>query len=306
MKNSTKWFLIIVGVLLFIGFGMTMFFLAFLGLFERGETTTYSEGGHGERIAVIELNGDITTADETVRQFKKYRDDSSIRGILFRVNSPGGGVVASQEIYDEVKKTLAAGKPVVVSMGALAASGGYYVSCGATRIVANPGTLTGSIGVISQFMEIDTLLHKLGISSNTIKSGKLKDAGTPFRPMTEDDKRYFQKLMDDVHRQFIAAVERERHLEHDSVVAYADGRVFTGEEAVRLGLVDTLGSYEDAIAIAARAAKISGEPTLVKERKRKPSLFDLVFGEAKFPDFSQLRNQLLEQPILQYRMSNGL
>ncbi len=306
MKNSTKWFLIIVGILLFIGFGVTMVFVTIVELVGREEVSTYSEGGHGDKIAVVELNGVIITPDEIVRQFKKYREDSSIRGILFRVDSPGGGVVASQEIYDEVKKTVAAGKPVVVSMGSLAASGGYYVSCGATRIVANPGTLTGSIGVISQFLEVDSLLHKIGVSSNTIKSGKLKDAGTPFRPMTDEDRRYFQSLMDDVHRQFIAAVERERHLNHDSLVAYADGRVFTGEQALRLRLVDTLGTYDDAIMIAAQAAKISGEPTLVKERRRKPSLFDLLFGEAKIPDFTGLREELLHRPILQYRMPDGL
>src|SRR5512142_1890218 len=132
MKNSTKWFLIIVGILLFIGFGVTMVFVTIVELVGREEVSTYSEGGHGDKIAVVELNGVIITPDEIVRQFKKYREDSSIRGILFRVDSPGGGVVASQEIYDEVKKTVAHGKPVVVSMGSLAASGGYYVSCGAT------------------------------------------------------------------------------------------------------------------------------------------------------------------------------
>src|ERR1700690_141745 len=145
MKSSTKWFLVILGILCALGMAFTLLFLVLM----RSEwNDTEVVGGNGEKIAVVELQGEILGSEETVRQFKKYRDDRSIRAILFRVDSPGGGVVASQEIYEEVKKTREKGKPVVVSMGALAASGGYYVSCPANRIVANPGTLTGSIGVI--------------------------------------------------------------------------------------------------------------------------------------------------------------
>jgi protease IV len=302
MKSSTKWFLVILGVLCSLGIGFTLLFLIFL---KAGWGDTEVVRGNGEKIAVVELQGEILGSSEIVRQFKKYRDDSSIRGILFRVDSPGGGVVASQEIYEEVKKTREKGKPVVVSMGSLAASGGYYVSCGANRIVANPGTLTGSIGVISQFMRLDPLLGKIGIEPTTIKSGKYKDSGNPFRKMTEEDKAYFQKLMDDVHRQFIAVVEEERGLEHDSVIRIADGRVFTGREAAEMGLVDTIGTYEDAIGIAAKLAGIKGEPSIVKERKQGLSLFERVFGEMKIPDFLGLKDEFLNRPILQYRMSNG-
>src|SRR5262249_3912943 len=148
------------------------------------ENQTEVISGSGDRIAVVELLGPILRSDETVRQIKKYREDRSIRGILFRVDSPAGGVVASKEIFEEVRKTRSEGKPRVVSMGSLAASGGYYVSCPATRIVANPGTLTGSIGVIAEFMRVDSLLHKIGVEATVIKSGKLKDAGSPFRQMT--------------------------------------------------------------------------------------------------------------------------
>ena len=213
MSNSTKQFLIIVSILLVIGVGIVGF-LVFIASAVTGGTSASHEVviGSGDKIAVVELNGVITSSKEIVRQIKKYRKDRSIRAILLHVDSPGGGVVASHEMYDEVRKTREAGKPVIVSMGALAASGGYYVSCGATKIVANPGTLTGSIGVISEFMEIDTLLHKIGVTPNTIKSGKLKDAGSPMRPMTAEDKKYFQDLMDNVHRQFIAIVERERYV----------------------------------------------------------------------------------------------
>ncbi|HEY6192165.1 MAG TPA: signal peptide peptidase SppA [Bacteroidota bacterium] len=302
MKNSTKWFLVILGGLVAVGMGMTLLFLLLLKM---GSSETEEIRGNGEKIAIVELQGEIFSSEEPVKLFKKYRDDSSIKAILFRVDSPGGGVVASQEIYEEVRKTRDHGKPVVVSMGALAASGGYYVSCAANRIVANPGTLTGSIGVISQFMRFDPLLTKIGIEENTIKSGRYKDSGSPFRKMTREDKSYFQALMNEVHRQFIAVVEDERGLDHDSVVGFADGRVFTGEEAVSMGLVDTLGTYEDAIAIAAKLAGIRGEPTVVKERRRGLSLFERVFGETKIPDFLGLKDELLNKPILQYRMSHG-
>lgn len=295
--------MIITGVLLFIGFWISVFF--YVVFREVSDTDTEIVSGSGDKIAVVELTGVIVTSDDIVRQFKKYREDRSIKGILFRVDSPGGGVVASQEIYEEVRKTRKSGKPVVVSMGALGASGGYYVSCGATMIVANPGTLTGSIGVISQFMRFDPLMKKIGIESNTIKSGKYKDAGSPFREMSSGDRAYFQDLMDDVHRQFIDVVEKERELDHDSVVAFADGRVFTGEQAKRMELVDTLGTYEDAITITADLSKIRGKPSVVKERKRRPSLFDRVFGETKFNELFELKDELLNQPLLQYRMAQG-
>jgi protease-4 len=302
MSTSTKWFLIIIGVLFTFGFGvMLLIYFSLKGVSNYDDEIVL---GRGDKIAVIELKGIILTSDDIVRQFKKFRDDRSIKGILFRVDSPGGGVVASQEMYQEVKLTREIGKPVVVSMGSLAASGGYYVSCPANKIVANAGTLTGSIGVISQFMEYDSLLGKIGVGVNTIKSGKFKDAGNPFRKMTEDDKKYFQNLMDDVHMQFISAVEEERKIPHDSLIAYADGRVFTGRQALKMGLVDTLGTYEDAIKITAKLAGIKGEPSIVKERKRGMTFIDYLLGN-KLEEIFGLKEKLLEQPILQYRMLQG-
>jgi len=302
MKSSTAWFLGILGLLLFLGLGMTLVFMLFVNSLGVDNETV---SGSGDRIAVVELKGEIVASDEVVKQFKKYREDRSIRGILFRVDSPGGGVVASQEIYEEVKKTREHGKPVVVSMGALAASGGFYVSCGANTIVANPGTLTGSIGVISQFLRFDPLLTKIGIEPRTIKTGKYKDSGSPFRKMTKEDQAYFQSLMNDVQRQFVTVVERERGLKHRQVVRIADGRVFTGEQAVQMHLVDTIGTYEDAVSITAKLAGIRGEPSIVKERTRGLSLFERVFGETKIPDFLGLNSGLLNRPIMQYRMPYG-
>jgi protease-4 len=297
MNKSTKWFLIIFGILAVVGIG---FILLIYGIMKNvGERTEVVTTGYGSKIAIVELKGVIVSSEDIVRQIKKYRENGSIKGILLRVDSPGGGVVASQEIYEEVKKTRDSGKPIVVSMGALAASGGYYVSCGASRLVANRGTLTGSIGVISEFLQLKEALDKLGVGFKTIKSGKLKDAGSSSRKMTEEDERYFQQLMDDVHRQFIAVVEHERHLDHNLVVNIADGRVFTGEQAVEAGLVDTLGTYQDAVSITAEISGISGEPSIVKERKRR-SFWDSIFSdvEESLTDFKQ---ELLEKPALSFR-----
>jgi protease IV len=302
LNSSTKWFLIIIGILMVIG-GMVIMVI-FFALSPRPENEDVVVG-FGDKLAVVELQGEIRSSEDIVRQLKKYRDDDDVKGILLRVESPGGGVVASHEIYEEVKKTRDLGKPVVVSMGGVAASGGYYVSMGATRIVANPGTITGSIGVISQFMRLDPMLNKIGIEPNTIKSGKYKDSGNPFREMTEEDRKYFQNLMDDVHRQFIGIVEKERKLDHDSIVAYADGRVFTGEQAYKMHMVDTLGTYEDAIMIAARLVGIKGKPALIHEDKHRRGLVDYLLGETRVTQLENLKEQLVGQPILQYKMPGG-
>lgn len=299
MNKSTKWFLIIFTILVVIGLGSMLLIYSIVG--QMGERTEVVTTGTGSKIGLVDLKGVITSADDVVRQLKKYREDRSIKGILLRVDSPGGGVVASQEMYEEVKKTRESGKPVVVSMGALAASGGYYVSCGASRLVANRGTLTGSIGVISEFLQLQAALDKLGVSVKTIKSGKLKDSGSSTRKMTEEDVKYFQQLMDDVHRQFIEVVENERHMDHDEVVKIADGRVFTGEQAAENGLVDTLGTFEDAIKIAADLAGIKGEPSIVKERKRR-SLWDNIFGDVE-ETLNDLKQEIVEKPTLSYRFT---
>jgi protease-4 len=298
MTKSTKWFLGILGMLTIVAIGFTLLVFSLIPRsFQRAETITI---GSGDKIALVELEGIIYQSEDIVRQLKKYRKDTSIKGIVFRVNSPGGGVVASQEIYEETRKTRDSGKPVVVSMGSLAASGGYYVSCGASRLVANPGTLTGSIGVISEFLQLHEALDKLGIDVKTIKSGKLKDAGSISRKMTDADERYFQDLMDDVHRQFIHVVETERGLSHEQAIAISDGRVFTGKEAFTAGLIDTLGTYEDAISIAAELAGIEGEPAIVRERRR--GMFESLFGEVG-KSISGLKQEVLDRPVLSYRFT---
>lgn len=297
MSKTTKWILgIAVAFFIFFGF----FALTLLSwMFSEPEEETISSGG--EKIALIELIEPIMSSESTVQQFKKYRENRSVKAIVFRVESPGGGVAASQEIYEEVKKTRDSGKPVVVSMGSVAASGGYYVSCGASRIVANPGTLTGSIGVIFQFLQVTDLMKKIGVDQATFKSGKLKDAGSPFRKMNADDQKYFDGLIADVYDQFVNVVSTERKLDVKYVKRFADGRVFTGRQAREYGFIDTLGTFEDAVAIAAKLGGIEGKPRIVKEYRRK-NFLERVLGEA-VTDVAKLRDEFLHQPIIQYRFT---
>jgi protease-4 len=298
MTKTTKWVLAGIGtvfVLFVLFWGAILFFI-----FQGDNEEEYSSGTGGT-LAVVELKDEILSSENIVRQFKKYRENPSVKGIVFRIESPGGGVSASQEIYEEVKKTRDSGKPVVVSMGSVAASGGYYVSCGATKIVANPGTVTGSIGVISQFMNFNQLMGKVGVGTTTVKSGKFKDTGNPYREMTEEEKKYFQETIDDVYQQFLSVVETERKIPHDAAKKLADGGIFTGKKAYEVGLVDTLGTYEDAIALAAHLAKISGTPKIVKERK-KERLSDILFGSLK-EEIVGLKQDLLSQPMLQYKLT---
>jgi protease-4 len=298
MTKTTKWVLGSVGAvfLIFILFWSAVLFYLF-----HGESDEEYSSGSGGTIAIVELKEPIVSSESIVRQFKKYREDNSVKAIVFRVESPGGGVSASQEIYEEVKKTRDSGKPVVVSMGSVAASGGYYVSLGASKIVANPGTLTGSIGVISEFLNFNQLFNKIGIGSTTVKSGKFKDTGSPYRPFSEEDKKYFQETIDDVYQQFLHVVEIERKLSPAKAKELADGRVFTGKKAYEFGLIDTLGTYEDAISIAAALAGISGTPRLIKERK-KEKLLDVLMGSVK-NEISGLKEEVLNQPILQYKLT---
>ncbi len=217
-------------------------------------------------IGVIEIEGIITTSKRVVQDIKNFAENPNIGGILVRVDSPGGGVAASQEIYEELKKAKLQ-KKVVVSMGALAASGGYYVSLPADLIVANPGTITGSIGVIMQFPVFEELMKKVGIDYEVIKSKEHKDIGSPFRKMNEKDRKILQDVVTDVYEQFVQATCDARGLPKDSVVKFADGRIITGNQAKQLGLVDTLGTFEDAVKILGDMLGIQ-KPNLIYPPKR--------------------------------------
>ncbi len=239
-----------------------------IGLGSRG--TMFISTGN---IGVIEIEGIISSSKRTVRDIKQFTEDPNIQGIIVRVDSPGGGVAASQEIYEELKKCRAQ-KKVVVSMGALAASGGYYVSLPADLIVANPGTITGSIGVIMQFPIFEELMKKIGINYEVIKSKEHKDIGSPFRKMDEKEKKLLQDVVTDVYEQFVQATCEARNLPRDSVLKFADGRIITGRQAKKLGLVDTLGSFEDAVKIIGDMLGIP-KPNLIYPQKRL-SLIELL------------------------------
>lgn len=234
----------------------------------------------GPKVAVVKVEGPIFSAQATVRSLDRYAERGDVKAVVLRIESPGGGVAASQEIYERVK-SLDAVKPVVASMGGIAASGGYYIALGCRRIMANPGTITGSIGVIMEYPVATELLDKVGLEMETIKSGALKDAGSPTRPPTEADRAYFQKVIDNLHKQFVRAVVESRRLEESQVTSLANGQVFTGEQSLTLGLIDTLGTLEEAIALAGELSGISGKPNVLWERRERPSLIDFLFGKVE-------------------------
>ncbi len=297
--NSGRWFWgIFLSLFLLVMIIVAISFFAFASAIKR-DGGEFVSGGSGDKIAIVEINDVIVSSEKTVEQIKKFREDKSIKAIILRVNTPGGGVAASQEIYEEVKKTRDSGKIIVVSMGSIAASGGYYIAVGSSLIIANPGTLTGSIGVIAQFISIKDLAEKLGISQTTIKSGNLKDAGSPFRTMNDSDKAYFQDVVDNSFGQFLDVVAKERRMDKQTLLQYANGRVFTGLQAKEYGLIDSLGTFEDAIRITGKMAGIEGEPRIVREKK-KFSFFEEVMG-SKIEDVTDIKGKLFDEPILQYK-----
>jgi protease-4 len=228
----------------------------------------------GNKIALVRIEGAILDSEKAIGEIKKYSKDSSVKAILLRVNSPGGAVAPSQEIYIEVKKAVEK-KPVVISMGTVAASGAYYISAPASRIIANPGTITASIGVIMEVPNFSGLMEKVGVKSEVIKSGKHKDLASAFRGIGKEERMILQNVLDNVHEQFITAVAEGRNIEVSELRKIADGRIFTGQQAIDVGLVDELGNMEDAIRITADLAGIEGEPKVIEEKEKK-SFFDLL------------------------------
>ncbi|HVP36315.1 MAG TPA: signal peptide peptidase SppA [Terriglobales bacterium] len=289
---------IIIGVIIGLSF---LFFLVIIligltgiSVVEEG-TSLYNLG---PKVAIIEIYGTIGSSDEVIRQLKKYSKDSSIPAIVLDIDSPGGAVVPSQEIYEEVLKTKKAGKKVVASMRSLGASGGYYIACSADTIVANPGTLTGSIGVIFEFPMVQELFKKIGVKFEVVKRGELKEVGTSFRPMTQEERDLLQSVIDDTYNQFVDAVAQGRGMDKEKILELADGRVYTGRQAKDLGLVDELGDIEDAIKIAGKMGDIEGVPRIIRERPKKVSLFDIV--GSTFKSITDIRSNENLLPKLQY------
>jgi protease-4 len=230
----------------------------------------------GERVGVIEIEGTILTSEPTVENIREFGKDDGIRAIVLRIESPGGGVAAAQEIYDALVRVREQGKPIVASMGGVAASGGYYVACAADSIVANAGTLTGSIGVIMRLPNMEGLLKKIGVRYEVIKTGEFKDTGSISRPLTAEERALLEEMLDDIHDQFTTVVSEERGIAKDEVARFADGRVMSGRQAQEMGLVDRLGGFRDAVLLAGDLAGIDGDPVLVRPRRRGISLWDVL------------------------------
>jgi protease IV len=234
-----------------------------------------------KKIGLVEINDVIYSSEEYVSQLREFRENDGIAGVILRIDSPGGAVAPSQEIFKECMKYRISHKPLVVSMGNLAASGGYYVACPASKIFANPGSTTGSIGVIMNIPHYYKLLNKIGVDIQVLKSGELKDVGSSNREMTPREKIYLQHMLDDIHMQFIEDVSRARGINPDSLIPIADGRVFTGRQAIGVRLVDTLGSYEDALAYLKEHLGIPANDMSI-EKKNKGNFFKKLLTEELF------------------------
>jgi protease-4 len=250
------------------------------------------------RVGLVEIVGEIDDPESVVDQLDRMQRDTSIRAVVLRLDSPGGGVAASQEIYESVKKLRDQGKkPVIASMGGVAASGAYYVACAADSIVANAGTLTGSIGVIMTFPNTEDLFRKVGIRFETIKTGKYKDIGTMWRPMTDEERKLLQDVLSNVYDQFIDAIVEGRSLAREDILPYADGRIFSGDQALEYGFVDRLGDLDDSIRLAGEMAGITGQPVVVRKERRHVSFLDLVDNK-----MNQMTGLSSHGPRLEYRL----
>ena len=232
-----------------------------------------------EKVAVIPIEGEIVEARDVLEALKKHAANDMVKAIVIRINSPGGAIAPSQEIYSAIRRTSSeSGKPIVASFDSVAASGGYYIAAACDQIVANPGSITGSIGVILQWFNTKELIQWAKLKPETIISGAMKDAGSPYRELTEAERQYFQGIVTQLHSQFVrdVAIGRKSKMKQEEVARIADGRIFTGEQALALHLVDELGSIDDAVRTAGRLAGIKGEPARLWPRRREPGLFDLL------------------------------
>ena len=249
-------------------------------------------------IALVRSQGMLMDSQNIVRQLSDYRHNPGVRGILLRIDSPGGAVAPAQEIYSEIMKLRADHKTVYVSMGTVAASGGYYIACAADYVLANPGTLTGSIAAVMVFSNIEELTNKIGVKPVIIKSGKYKDVGSPLRAMNPEERKLLQNVVDDVHQQFVQAVAKGRGLSVSEVKEIADGRIMTGQQALKLKLIDEIGGLEKTLELLAKKIGVEGRPKVIEEKEKTP-FFDWLLQ-------SSLSSRLIETlipaslPRLQY------
>jgi protease-4 len=281
-KHPVLWGILLLVVLSIVLYG----FFYGIGASSGNKKTFYLH----EKIGVITLNGVIIDSREAVEQLEEFSKDDSITAVVLRIDSPGGGVAASQEIYDAVVG-LKKYKKVVASMGSIAASGGLLIACSADKIVANPGTITGSISAIMQFANVEELLNKIGLKASSIKSGKYKDIGSPLREMTSEERKIIQDLVDDIYNQFVDVIVRDRKIPRGKVIEIADGRVFSGRRAKEYGLVDYLGDMGSAARLACNLAGKSGKYDLIYPTPKRASIFNYLFENAA----NQLNRSLKEK-----------
>ncbi len=292
-RRSRVWLWLLFGggaFLLFVGAVFTLVYLSFSGSNEE------SFNGFGDKIGVVDLQGVILSPKQVVSQLKKFAEDDSIKAIILHVNSPGGGVAASEEIYCEVKRIRDSKKKrIVASIETVGASGAYYIASASDKIYADKGSIVGSIGVIANWVNYAELLQWAKLKSITMKAGEFKDTGNPAREMTPAEKEYMQALIDNMHTQFIQAVAEGRKMKESDIRLIANGKVWTGEQAFPMKLVDQIADFEDVVKDTAKSVGIKGEPSLVWPPKPKRSGLDLMFGDVS--DYLPTREKLLEQEV---------
>ncbi len=284
------------GMLILLVLGFVFYFAIYKAGFYSGKNKGFSLR---DKIGVVSVEGVINDSMDITDQLDEFAKDDSIVAVVLRVDSPGGGVAVSQEIYDavvELRKT----KKVVASMGSVAASGGLLVACGADKIVANPGTITGSISAIMEFANLEELLKKIGLKASVVKSGQYKDIGSPLRDMTPEEKVIIQDLVDDIYNQFVDVIVKERKLPREKVIAIADGRVFSGRKAKELGLVDYLGDMKSAAKLASKLAGKDGKYDLVYPAQKRTSVFDYFLESAVTHISSSLKEKIESKSGISY------
>ncbi len=293
-KRSRTLLWILIGGGAFFLFVLAVFTLVYLTL-HTGERTS-SLSSFGDKIGVVDLEGVIITPKIVVPQLKKFADDDSIKAIVLHVNSPGGGVAASEEIYREVKRIRDEKKKrIVASIESVGASGAYYISSATNKIYADKGSVVGSIGVIAEWVNYGDLLHWAKLKDVTLKAGEFKDTGSPTRDLTPAEKEYLQSLIDDMHTQFIQAVADGRKVKAEDIRAIANGKVWTGGQALGLKLIDQEGDFETAVKDTAKSVGIKGEPVLVRPERERKTVLDLLFGDVS--EWLPTREKLLDQQV---------
>jgi len=291
-RRSRTLLWILIGGGAFFLFVLAVFSLVYLTLHAGSNQASFT--GFGDRIGVVDLDGVILSPEPVVGQLKKFADDSSIKAIILHVNSPGGGVAASEEIYREVKRVREEKKKrVVVSIGTVGASGAYYIASASNKIYADQGSIVGSIGVIAEWVNYGDLLKWAKLKSVVFKTGEFKDTGNPTRDLTPSEQAYMQSLIDNMFGQFVQAVAEGRGMKVDDVKTIANGKVWTGKQALSMKLIDDVGDFETVVKETAKSVNISGEPTLVRPEKDRRTMLDLMLGDISqyLPDSTKMLEQ---------------